>query len=87
MTDLDFPYELFDEVRIAVKNRILNSLNLGDKAFLMSFAAGVPDWNVHKWSGYPGIMWKLLNLNLLKKSNPDKLNDHLHQLSKILNTP
>lgn len=87
MTDLDFPYELFDEVRDDVKHRMLNSFNLGDKTFLMSFAAGVPDWNVHNWSGYPGIMWKLMNLNLLKKSNQDKFNAHLHQLSKILDIP
>lgn len=68
MTDLDLPYELFDEVRDDVKHRMLNSFNLGDKTFLMSFAAGVPDWNVHNWSGYPGIMWKLMNLNLLKRA-------------------
>jgi predicted nucleotidyltransferase component of viral defense system len=87
MTDVDFPYEVYEEVRTALKHQILKLLNLDDKIFLMSFAAGDPDWHLHSWSGFPGIMWKLLNINLLKKNNPDKFKEHLQKLSKILDIP
>ena len=47
-----------------------------DKAFLVSFEMGEPDWDKFEFpyfKEYPSVQWKLKNLQKLKKQNSQKL--------------
>ena len=84
MTDEPFTYEMFETVRSEIHTRILTSLNTNDKEFLMSFVNGNPVWKDNHWKEFPGIRWKLLNINKLKDSDPGKFQNQLHQLDAVL---
>jgi hypothetical protein len=46
-----------------------------DKAFLLSFCAGTPDWSlapVNKMSEYPSIKWKLFNIGKMSKKKREQ---------------
>lgn len=84
MTDEQFTYELFEEVRLAICEKINASLSNTDKALLKSFAKGEPVWPDDDWSVYPGIQWKLINIQKLKASNNAKYQAQLTELDKVL---
>ena len=49
----------------------------------MGLTAGEPDWSLYPLAGLEhmsAIKWKLLNIQRLKKDNPDKLGDMLRAL-------
>jgi predicted nucleotidyltransferase component of viral defense system len=83
MTDEPFTYETFEEVRMQIQAKILTTFNIDDKEFLLSFLSGDPDWHDKAWEHFPGIRWKLLNINKLKSANPTKHFQQLHEM-KIL---
>ena len=61
--------------------------NIADKAFLISFEQGAPDWKNFDFSyfkDYPSIQWKQLNLQKLQRQNPAKLTTAAAKLSAIL---
>jgi hypothetical protein len=80
MTDEPFTYEMFEETRFEILNQILKTFTTEDKEFLFSFMNGNPLWNDKSWAKFPGIKWKLLNINKLKSTNPDK---HINQQKEL----
>lgn len=70
MSAENFTYSIFENERIRLVNAIHKSLTLQQKEMIISFAEGQPQWMYENWSTYPGIAWKLLNINKLKQNNP-----------------
>ncbi|MFZ4604349.1 MAG: nucleotidyl transferase AbiEii/AbiGii toxin family protein [Caulobacterales bacterium] len=73
----------FDRLRAA----IFDGLTPIDRAFLVSFEAGDPDWSLFSLMDtqhLPGVQWKLLNIRKLKAANPSKHADGVVQLARAL---
>lgn len=86
MTDIVFSYEEFEETRLNLIQRVNEILTERDKTFLISFESGEPDWNnsdYESYKDYPSVKWKLLNIQKLKESNPDKLNIEVEKLRHL----
>lgn len=86
MSDVPFSYEEFEATRTKLIADVKNMLTENDKRFLLSFEKGEPDWNSVEYAyftSYPSVNWKLLNINKLKKDNPDKLQCEADKLSKV----
>jgi hypothetical protein len=83
MTDIPFTYENYEIARkklIAFVNAMLSE---ADKAFLVSFEEGNPQWEKSVYSDFrdfPSVQWKLLNVNKLKTQNPPK---HRQEVDKL----
>ena len=61
-------------------------MNDDDKAFLVSFEMGQPEWEGYEFEyfkDYPSVQWKLMNLLKLKKQNPAKLYSEANRLKDI----
>ncbi len=84
MTDEPFTYEKFEEVRSEIHLQIIKSLHTDDRGFLKSFVKGKPEWNDKPWQDFPGIKWKLMNIQKLKVNNPGKFQFQLNQLETVL---
>ncbi len=84
MTDEPFTYEKFEEVRSEIHFQIMKSLHTDDKTFLKSFVNGNPVWSGKPWQDFPGIRWKLMNIQKLKATNPRKFQHQLNQLETVL---
>ena len=90
MTDVPFSYEEYENVRNLLVDYVNYNLSERDKRFLISFEAGTPDCDNSNYSGfkdYPSVKWKLLNINKLIKSNPQKQNQGVNRLRDFLNLP
>lgn len=83
MTDIPFTYENYETAReqlIAFVNAMLSE---EDKAFLVSFKEGSPQWEESAYSDFsvfPSVQWKLLNVNKLKTQNPAKHRQEVNRL-------
>jgi predicted nucleotidyltransferase component of viral defense system len=84
MTDELFTYEKYEEVRTHLIETIRKSLSNEDKDFLLSFAKGEPIWEKDDYSTYPAVRWKLLNIDKLKKANPEKFKEQITLLEQVL---
>lgn len=84
MTDEPFTYQMFEEVRIAIHEKILKSINTDDRELLKSFVKGNPVWGNKPWADFPGIRWKLMNINKLKSTNHNKFQTQLQLLDEVL---
>ena len=65
-------YDCFDKVRRELIVTIHNLLSPQDKAFLVSFKSGDPDWTLFPVAGIEllaAVQWKQLNIRKLKKTN------------------
>ena len=80
MTNEEFTYEEFENIRKQLVGIIHNSLTDSNKLFLLSFANGTPDWADFDYSNYPAVKWKLLNINKLKMINSTK---HIESVKKL----
>ena len=85
MTEENFTYHDFEKTRKKLIESINNLLTDEDKSFLLAFNQSAPNWNIYDLQQFPSIQWKLQNLNILKKNNPEKLNKQLSELEIILN--
>lgn len=85
MADEEFTYELFELARIQLVETVHSRLRTEDKLLLKSFAEGNPQWNDKNWSVYPGIKWKLVNINKLKQADRRKFMLQLKLLEDVLN--
>jgi len=83
MTNEEFTYEEFENIRKQLIGIIQNSLTDSNKLFLLSFANGTPNWTDFDYSNYPAIKWKLLNINKLKAINPTKHIESVKKLEKL----
>ena len=72
MTDEAFTYEDYQVTRSRLIETIQSSLTETDKAFLLSIKSLNPDWSIYDFSQFPGVQWKLQNLQLLKENDPKK---------------
>ena len=64
------------------------ALTADDKAFLLSFKNGEPDWalmTIADLSRLPAVGWKLANIRKLKASNPAEHSAMLAALAHRLN--
>ncbi|MCF8217994.1 MAG: nucleotidyl transferase AbiEii/AbiGii toxin family protein [Bacteroidales bacterium] len=78
-----FTYTMFKHERKRLIASIHNNLISHQKQMLISFAEGQPDWLYKDWSKYPGIAWKLKNINNLKHKNPQKFKNQIKQLKEL----
>ena len=85
MTNEKFTYDEFEIIREKLILLLRKSLTDKEKDFLISFAAGNPNWIEFDYSNYPGIKWKQLNIKKLKQENPVKFCESLKKLEDILN--
>lgn len=87
MSDTPFSYQDFEETRTNLIKNVREFLTESDRKFLVSFEQGTPDWSASDYAEFekfPSVQWKLLNLQKLKKSNPDKLQREADRLKEIL---
>lgn len=84
MTDQPFAYAEFERTRDDLIRIVNDSLTLPEKKFLTDFASGNPVWSLADYSSFPGIKWKLININRLKKTNKEKFIEQSELLNKIL---
>jgi hypothetical protein len=87
MTDISFGYDEYKTTRDQLIIMVNESLTPADKEFLLSFSKGEPDWTAVDYSKYPAIKWKLYNINLLKKTNPQKYAEQVVAIKQILYLP
>lgn len=89
MSDEAFSYEDFEAVREKLVSRVGKAFSDRDRAFLVSFKTGEPDWSlcpVEELEKMPAVKWKLQNIQKLKKTNPEKHEHMLERLEKCLET-
>jgi hypothetical protein len=87
MTDTAFTYEDFEATRENLINIVNSSLSEKDRSFLLTFKRGNPDWDLFPVAGLkdmPAVQWKLMNIQNLKRSNPDKHTEIIHRLESLL---
>lgn len=87
MSDIDFPYETFEETRTELIKKVNESLTEADRQFLIDFEAGEPNWENPLYKvlqDYPSIKWKQLNIQKLKKDNNQKLLKEVDKLRRHL---
>ena len=80
-----FTYTMFENERKRLIAAIHKNMTSQQKQMIISFAEGQPDWLYEDWSKYPGIAWKLQNINKLKHENPEKFRYQIRQLEKLFN--
>lgn len=87
MTDLPFDYKTYESARDELKEMVLSNLNTIDRAFLLSFENGTPEWGTccaGDLSVFPAIQWKLQNIRSLKTSNPEKFMNGINRFKAFL---
>ncbi len=83
MTDIPFTYENYENARKQLIVFINSMLNEEDKAFLIGFEEGNPQWENSTYidfQDFPSVQWKLLNINKLKTQNPIKHRQEVERL-------
>ena len=88
MTDEPFNYDDYQTARLNLLEVVNQGLTDDDKAFLISFEDGNPDWSkccAGDLSYYPSVRWKLQNIAKLKSSNPTKHKEGVDKLMGYLN--
>lgn len=87
MSDIPFSYSDYEETRRNLIEQINTNLTEIDRAFLVSFENGKPEWEkccAGDLSNYPSIKWKLQNIAKLKKDNPQKHKLGVEKLQRFL---
>lgn len=87
MTSVEFSYEDYINTRNELIEIIKNKLSSDDKEFILSFEMGEPKWElfpIQVLKDLPAVQWKLININKLKKSNPNKHNIMIEKLKAAL---
>jgi predicted nucleotidyltransferase component of viral defense system len=87
MTLVGFSYEDYEQTRSTLIETLQSRLTEDDKKFLLSFEQGEPEWELFPYpvlKDLPAIRWKLLNIEKLKKSNPQKHKKMVNELKMRL---
>jgi hypothetical protein len=87
MTLLPFDYAIHEATFAELTDAIRASLTPSERAFLLSFEEGSPDWSLFPAAGaerLPAPRWKLLNIQKLRSDNPAKHAAALKTLRGIL---
>ena len=83
MTLRPFDYSDFEAARDRLVQELRGRLTAADRAFLLSFKAGDPDWNLFPLESLqrlPAVQWKLANIRKLKRENSKS---HAQQLKAL----
>lgn len=83
MTEIPISYSDYKEARCTLIQKVNDSLDDGDRAFLLSFEHGDPKWNlcpVGDLSIFPSVQWKLQNISKLKEKDPQKFAQGIQKL-------
>jgi predicted nucleotidyltransferase component of viral defense system len=83
MTDQPFSYKEYEKVRTLLIDTIHKSLTKDDKEFLLTFVKGEPTWDKVNYSMYPSIKWKSMNIDNLKRTNPEKFQEQITLLKQL----
>ena len=84
-----FSYDDYEATRLRLNDAVQSALTANDKAFLLSFKAGEPDWSlidIPDLSRLPAVQWKLANIGKLKSDNAAKHSAMLATLAERLNS-
>lgn len=87
LTDLPFSYEDFEKTREELVSDIKAKLSTEDRKFLVSFKEANPNWeyfSVKNANQLPAVLWKLQNIERLKRENPKQHLDLVNTLVKTL---
>lgn len=87
MTEEYFSYEEHVTTMYRLIDAIRKVITEQDKQFLISFFSAEPQWNlleIKNLKNLPAIKWKLKNLEQLKTNNPNKFENQLKELDRIL---
>ncbi len=87
MSYLPFSYNEFEKTREELVSNIRAKLSVEDRVFLVSFKEANPIWeyfSIKHANKLPAVLWKLKNIEKLKKDNPYKHIDLIKTLEKIL---
>jgi len=87
MTLLPFDYAIHEATFAELTAAVRASLTPSERAFLLSFEEGSPDWSLFPTAGaerLPAPRWKLLNIQKLRSDNPAKHAAALKTLRGIL---
>lgn len=84
MTNEEFDNEMFNHERKRLISVIHKSLTDTQKKMIVTVAKGEPEWIYGDWSRFPGIAWKLNNIEILKTNNPYKFNQQTENLETFL---
>lgn len=84
MSDQDFTYQNFEDVREALITTIQSFLTKEDKRFIISLKKLEPDWSIYDFRKYPAIQWKLENLKRFKERNEAGYSESLYRLTDFL---
>lgn len=86
MTETEFTYRQFEESRTGLIQSVNALMTDADKRFLLEFERAEPVWEGSGYEAfreYPSVRWKLLNLQKLKKQNPQKLYSEAARLQSV----
>jgi predicted nucleotidyltransferase component of viral defense system len=86
MTVDPFTYEVYENTRVELVDKVKSALTSNDKKLLVSFKKGEPDWTLSSLKGIdnlPAVQWKLHNIRLLL-ANPAKHQTMLTALQNAL---
>jgi predicted nucleotidyltransferase component of viral defense system len=75
MAFIPFTYDDYEATRLRLNAAIKASLTEQDKAFLLSFKEGNPDWSlidIPNLAAMPAVQWKLQHIQALRQSDPDR---------------
>lgn len=84
MSNEVFTYEDYERTRLELIEIVNRELTDEDKRFLLSFKNLNPDWSIYPFSEFPGVKWKLFNLDKLKNNNPNKHTQLFNNLREVL---
>ncbi len=84
MTDIPFSIKVFESERDRLIKAVKSMISNDHRAMILSFSKGEPEWLYEDWSKFPGIAWKLKNMEILKKKNQKKFITQINDLEKIL---
>lgn len=87
MSAISFTYQDFETTRTRLVKEVNLSLKDKDRTFLLSFKQGNPDWQqfpIQRLHEMPAVQWKLMNIQKLKKADPEKHIEFIQKLESIL---
>lgn len=84
MSNIEFSYNDFEEIRKQLVETIHKGLTERDKEFLLGVKNCDPDWSIYDFKRFPAVQWKQQNLLRLKEINPAKHNQLYEALRVIL---
>ncbi len=79
-----FSYEMFESARYSLLKQVNHRLSVDDKEMIIAFSEGHLVGRAIEWRQFPGVKWKLLNIQKLKESNPEKFNHQVNLLKELL---